>query len=76
MEESTVYDWDARAWVPVQSEAWTVNFRPTSQGWAIMRLKHRGVWRTVRIARYGDSGPDRWVTIGRTRYPVAIAHIR
>ena len=76
MEESTVYDWDACTWVPVQSEAWKVSVRPTSQGWMIVRLKHRGVWRTVRNARYGSSGMQQWVTVGHRRYPVDLAHSR
>jgi hypothetical protein len=76
MNESTVYDWNTRAWVPVQSEAWKTNFRPTPRRWMIVRLKWRGVWRTVRMASYVSGGPDRWITIGNTRYPVHLAHVR
>lgn len=73
---SKVYDWDARAWVPV-FEAWTVNFRPSrNANLTITRVKHRGAWRTVRIARYGAPGPDRWITYRGVRLPVALAFNR
>lgn len=73
---SKVYDWDTRTWVPV-FEAWKVDFRPSrNANLTITRVKYRGAWRTVRIGRYGDSGPDRWIVVGGHKLPVSLAFNR
>lgn len=70
---SMVYNFDVRSWVPVQSEAYKVNFNPNTffgRRLTITRIKYRGVWRTVHMARYWESGPSHWIIMNGQRMQV------
>jgi hypothetical protein len=64
---SLVYDFDLRAWVPVQSEATRLGglSRMWRRGFTTRRLKVHGKWRTVHKARWGEcvSGPQTWIVM-------------
>ena len=75
---SMVYDFDVRAWVPVQSEAFKVNFSPRrvfGKRLTIIRVKYQNVWRTVHMAEYWESGPSHWIIMNGQRMDVYLRNL-